>query len=318
MLGGRLAAAEASFRRYRAALPPRAPDALPDARSTTLPLQEGPVYCYHRPGAGVPLVLLHSLNAAASSFEMQPIFAHLAAVTERPLYAMDWLGFGRSGRPALRYTPDLYARQLERFLNEVGGGPADVVALSLACEYAAAVAARRPERVRRLLGLAPTALNDDAEGSLFQRWGVALAAQTGLFERFFFRLTRRPTLARFYREQVFLDGSKLPHALVDHARATTQVQGAAHAPRYFVQGALFTYAQARRAYAALRMPVCFILPQDASPTIQRFNRADAVAARNAAHLSLVRLPSGLMPHWEDPALFFPVLDRFLGVVPPEE
>ncbi len=308
---GALAAAEAAFRRQRVALPRRGPVALSGAETGTLQLPGGEACYYHRPGAGTPVVLLHSLNAAASSFEMQPVFQHLAATARRPLYAMDWLGFGGSERPDLRYTPALYVRQLQRFLDDVVGGPADVVALSLGCEYAAEVAVQEPRHVRRFLGIAPTALNSDEEGSLFQRWGVDLAARTGLFGRFFARLTRRRTLARFYRKQIFLDGGKLPHALVDHACATTQVQGAARAPRYFVQGALFTYAQARRAYAALRVPTCFVLPEDASSTIQRFDRAEAVAARNAAHITLAALPSGLMPHWEDPDLFFPLLDGFL-------
>ena len=69
-----------------------------DAEVHEMEMMEGRARYYHRPGAGAPVLLLHSINAAASSFEMRPIFDHLAQTTTRPLYALDWLGFGRSIR----------------------------------------------------------------------------------------------------------------------------------------------------------------------------------------------------------------------------
>ena len=61
------------------------------------PLPEsGRVLCYHRPGSGVPVLLLHSINAAPSAFEVSPFFATCSL--QRPLYAPDLPGFGRSER----------------------------------------------------------------------------------------------------------------------------------------------------------------------------------------------------------------------------
>lgn len=298
-------------RRTGRPLPERGPRAL-EAPVGTLELMEGRACYYERSGTGVPLVLLHSLNAAASSFEMRPLFDHLSETTERPVYALDWLGFGHSDRPPVHYTPALYRRQLRRFLSEKLGRPADVIALSLGCEYAAQVACRSPALVRRLVGIAPTALGADEEGSTLKRALIRLAGALGLFELFFHFLTQRDTLARFYREQVFLHGDKLPKALVDYANATMQVQGAHRAPRFFVEGSLFTRDQARAAYAALRVPTCFIVPESAETMIQRFDRASAIAARNTGYLRIETFDAGLLPQWEEPKGFFEAFDALIA------
>ena len=52
-----------------------------------------------------PLLLLHSINAAASAYEMKPLFEHYSR--ERPVYALDFPGYGLSDRSARDYTPRL-------------------------------------------------------------------------------------------------------------------------------------------------------------------------------------------------------------------
>ncbi|MFQ5572108.1 MAG: alpha/beta fold hydrolase [Rhodothermales bacterium] len=118
----------------RSTLPP--PEALPPSLETpvhTQELMEGRARFYERTGTGVPLVLLHSFNAAASSYETKPIFDHFARTSTRPLYALEWFGYGLSDRPPVRYRPALFQRQLRRFLSEYVNQPADLIALSLGC-----------------------------------------------------------------------------------------------------------------------------------------------------------------------------------------
>lgn len=282
-----------------------------DAEVQSFDLMEGTVRYYHRPGRGAPIVLLHSLNAAASSAEMLPIFEHLARTTERPLLAMDWLGFGLSDRPGIRYQPTLYLRQLRRLLTERVGDEADVVALSLGGEYAASVAAAFPFLVRRLAILAPTSLTTRQGAPSWARGLIGAADAAGAFETFFYRLTRETSLKDFYAKQVFMTDEGVPDRLVTLAFQTSHVAGAHHAPRYFVSGSLFLGAGARQAYRTLRMPTLFIVPADAGPTVQDFDLLADVTAEASATLRVERIDSGLMPHWEHPHLFFPTLDAFL-------
>ena len=299
------------WQRSRLHPPEQLPKAV-DAEARTFELMEGRTNYYVRPGTGTPLVLLHSFNAAASTHEMKPIFEHLAATTGRPLYALDWLGFGRSARPDANYRPALFQRQLRRFLSERVQAPADVIALSLGAEYAALVTHAVPTLVRRLVLLNPTGLDYERGPSSIGRFFVQAAHRVGAFELVFYRLTQRPTLRRFYERQVFLDPTRIPDALVEYAHTTTHATGAHHAPRRFVDGTLFPHAADALVYARLYRPTLLVTPKDASGTIQRFDRIADVLVQNTRDLRHERVPSGLLPHWEDPALLFPILDDFLA------
>lgn len=297
---------------YRRRLP--TPLTLPyaiDADARTFELREGRTNYYLRSGAGPPIVLLHSFNAAASSFEMKPIFDHLAAVTDRPLYAVDWLGFGRSARPDAAYAPVLYLNQLRRFLRERVQAPADVVALSLGAEYAARIAQATPTLVRRLALISPTGFGTGRGPSLTGRLFVDAAHCIGAFELLFYGLTQPASIRHFYTRQVFFNPHRTPDALVNYAYLTAHVRGGHYAPRRFVDGTLFPPSSAASIYARLYRPTLLVTPRDASDMVQGFEHAAEVVAQNARDLTRCRLASGLLPQWEDPDTLFDALDDFL-------
>jgi pimeloyl-ACP methyl ester carboxylesterase len=103
-------------------------------------------------------VLIHSVNAAASAYEMRPIFEQYRG--KRPIYALDLPGFGFSERSDRRYTPQLFSEAIADLLRTQvrETQPVDIVALSLGCEFAASVALAMPERVRSLALISPTGL----------------------------------------------------------------------------------------------------------------------------------------------------------------
>ena len=270
----------------------------------------GRTHCYVRPGRGRPIVLLHSINATASSAEMKPIATHLAETTDRPLYAVDWLGFGKSDRPDIPYTPRVFARQLYAVLTEDVDAPADLIALSLGCEYAAWMGLQAAPRVRRLVLVSPTGLTAPRRLSALKRLALASAVGLGAFELLFYQLTQASSLQRFYAQQVFLDG--VPQALVDYAATTAQAKGAHHAPRYFLEGRLFADDVAEQIYARLYRPTLLLTPATPGPTIQSFDRLPPLLDSNDRFLTHRPLPGGLMPHWERPAPFFETVDAFLA------
>ncbi|HLZ08453.1 MAG TPA: alpha/beta fold hydrolase, partial [Chloroflexota bacterium] len=114
------------------------------------------VYYKRSEGDGAPVVLIHGIDAAASSSEMRHIFAGLSE--HHRVYALDLLGFGLSDRPARRYRTTDYLDLIEGFLRDVVRAPAAVVASSLSAAYAVTVAARSPELIDSLLLVCPTGL----------------------------------------------------------------------------------------------------------------------------------------------------------------
>ncbi|WP_103028259.1 alpha/beta hydrolase [Salinibacter altiplanensis] len=299
---------------YRRTLP--SPLSLPPALDLEPHPVEGPdgrAQCYVRPGTGPPVVLLHSFNAVASSREMQPIAEHLITSTTRPVYALDWLGFGRSDRGSRTYSPALYKRQLYQVLNDVLDAPADVIALSLGGEYAARVALQAAPLVRRLVLVSPTGLAPTQGPSTPGRLGLALADRTGTFELLYHRLTRRASLRDYYARQVFLAPDAIPDALLDYAAQTAQVRGAHRAPLRFVDGTLSITDVADDVYARLYRPTLLLTPSNPGPTVQSFEQLSTTLSSNTRDLSHETLPGGLLPHWEAPGPFFDTVDAFLDL-----
>lgn len=282
-----------------------------DADADVMECMEGSVRFYHRDGSGIPLVLLHSINAAASSYEMKPVFDYFAERTNRPIFALDWLGFGRSDRPPVRYSSEIYERHLRRFLSEHVHQPADIVALSLAGEYAAEVAHALPYLVNRVVLISPTGLAEQETTSAWQKSLIAAASRVGAFEIFFYRLTRAEMLRSFYERQVFRSDD-VPADLVDYARDTTLVFGAHYAPRYFIQGDLRTGRKAADVYAHLQVPALLVLPQADEGLVQRFDRIGEIESRGHRTTRIERIAGGLMPQWENADALFRVLDEFLN------
>ncbi len=279
-----------------------------DVKTAYMEIMEGRACFYRRDGTGVPVVLLHSINVAASSFEMKPIFDYLAEATSRPIYALDWLGFGRSERPPVRYSSAMYLRQLRRFLSEHLHQPADVVALSQGAEYASEIARTLPYLVQRLVLISPTGISTSTTAPPWRRAVVSISDSIGAFEIFYYRMTRRQVMRRYYERQIFRRGD-VPAELIEYARDTSLVIGAHHAPRYFIQGDL---AVRDDAYDRLPVPALMIAPEDDSDLVQQFGGLEQLADENPEHVRIERLPGGLMPQWEVPDQLFDAVDRFLS------
>ena len=313
-LAGAYAGLRATTWLYRRNLP--SPLSLPpalDLESRPFEAPDGRVQYYVCPGTGPPVVLLHSFNAVASSREMQPIAEHFVATTERPVYALDWLGFGRSDRGQLDYSPALYERQLYHFLAEVPDTPVDLIALSRGGEYAAQTALQAAPMVRRLVLISPTGLGKAKGLSTSGRFGLALAEKTGTFELLYYALTRRSSLRDYYARQIFIDPDAIPESLLDYAEQTAHIRGAHRAPLRFVDGTLSLNDVASSVYARLYRPTLILTPEAPASTVQSFDRLPTLLDQHPRDLSHQSLPGGLLPHWEAPAPFFEVVDDFLNL-----
>jgi len=131
--------------------------AIPDAEPERFTSEAGEIAYYADTShSGRPLLLIHSVNAAASAREMKPLFDHYRAT--RPVYAIDLPGFGHSERADLRYTPDIFKRAILDLIDKVIAGehPVDAIALSLGCEFAALAALESPHSLRSLTMISPT------------------------------------------------------------------------------------------------------------------------------------------------------------------
>ncbi len=183
-------------------------------------------------GDGPPLALLHGIHAAASSFEMRNVFEPLSQ--RYTVYALDWLGFGKSERPDITYTAALYADLLGDFLAEVVGQPAAVLTSSLSAAYAIAAARARPGLVNWLILISPTGIT--STGLVTRTLGRMLALPlvgTGAFNLLVSHASIQSFLRKAYADQTLVDDP-----LVGQHWATAHQPNARLAPAAFVVGAL--------------------------------------------------------------------------------
>lgn len=287
------------------------PDALPAERKTFQSQAGGSLSFYQdRSGEGRPLVLIHSINAAASAYEMRPLFLHYRG--RRPVFALDLPGFGFSERSKRVYSPSIYTAAVLDFLRTQVGEPADVVTLSLGSEFAARAALEQPELFNSLVMISPSGFSarQDMRGS--QR-----ASQNGfgnlLHPAFAFPLWARPfydllttlTSIRYFLQQSFV--GSVPPDLIDYDYAVSHQPGAEHAPLYFISGKLFTPRIRQEVYERLQVPTLVLYDRD---NFVSFEMLPELLVRNASWQAVRLVPSLGLPHFERLEDTVEVLDKF--------
>jgi pimeloyl-ACP methyl ester carboxylesterase len=250
--------------------------------------------------SGRPLLLIHSVNAAASAYEMRPLFERYRS--HRPVYAVDLPGFGFSERSDRVYSPELYTTAVRELLGEstTGREAADVLALSLGSEFAAHAALQEPERVRSLTLISPTGLTAPAQRNRSERAGES-GSGASLYQLFRFPLWSQAfydALASRWSIRYFLQKSFVgtpDPGLVTYAYVTSHQPGARFAPLRFVSGQLFSPDIREAVYEQLPMPVLALYDQD--PFV-RFDALTHVLARNPHWRARRIAPSKGLPQFE--------------------
>jgi pimeloyl-ACP methyl ester carboxylesterase len=250
-----------------------------------------------------PLLFIHSINAASSSYEMRPLFEHYAR--ERRVYALDLPGFGFSEREDRTYTPQLYRDAILSFVEkEVKGAPVDAVALSLGCEFLALAALERPEHFRTLTFISPTGMSmrnmqvQASDGAL--RFLLNPAWSRLIFDT----LTSRPGIRYFLQ---MLQAREADRGLIRYAYITSHQPNAQYAPYYFISGHLFT-SSVFMAYQKLMPPVLMIYGK--SRTV-RYDMVDALHAKPNWRIVSFR-QCGDLVHFDDPRSVITQMDQLFA------
>lgn len=267
-------------------------------------------------GAAPPLLLVHSVNAAATAYEMKTLFEHFRG--RRAVYALDLPGFGLSDRSDRKYTPRLMTDAIHAAVREIRSrhddAAIDLAALSLGCEFAARAANDTPNVFRSIALISPTGFDRRAAAA-------AQAAGTGgtrampwlhgllsfpLWKRgFFSALTSRASI-RFFLQKTW--GSKeIDEGLLEYDYITTHQPGAENAPYYFVSGYLFS-RDAIDLYRNLSMPIW--MAHGVRGDFVDYEQKTVV--ERLPNWSIDVFETGAMPHFEKPLEFIRRYETFLS------
>jgi pimeloyl-ACP methyl ester carboxylesterase len=252
------------------------------------------------------------VNAAASAYEMRPIFERMQPM--RRVFAFDLPGFGLSERGERDYSARLFVDSIHDILElvaaEHGSEPVDAAALSLGAEFLARAAIEAPHRFRSLALVNPTGFEsrrgpDGAPGATREVPGVRAFAEFPLWSQGLFDLLASRPSIRFFLEKTW--GSKaIDEGFARYAFLTTHQPGARHAPFAFVSGRLFS-ADIRAVYERLALPVW--MPHGTRGDFADFGGADAVRGRT--NWTIEPFETGALPHFEQPEEFARRFHAFL-------
>lgn len=257
-------------------------------------------------GSGPAILLIHGIHAAAHSYEWRHNVDYIAQ--DHTVYTVDLLGFGRSDRPAIRYSARLYISLISDFVAQVIGGPCVLVANSLSAAYAIILGARDPHRFPALALIEPTGLT-----RLNQAVGVAadagrMAIDTPVVGTAAFNaLVSRRSLRKFL-EDAYADNTLVTDELVDVEYETAHQRGARHAPAAFIAGHL--NIDVRRALRRLNQPALLFWGEDAQiAPVEEIRGFRTLKPDFDVH---ILSPSGDLPQDERPDEFNVILSTWLN------
>lgn len=265
-----------------------------------------------------PLLLVHGFGASTDHWRKNII----ELCQDFEVYAIDLLGFGRSEKPKLQYSGDLWCNQLHEFITQVIGRKAVLAGNSLGGYASLCVAAQHPNSAAGLVlvnsagpfsqdqpTVEPEALQSEIEPPLNQKLQKLFGDFAKLifkqpFAQFvLFQYIRQPWVIRQTLEKVYLDKSAITDQLIEEIRRPSGDKGA-----FDVFCSVFSTPQGEKVDVLLQQLTCplLLLWGEADPWMNAKERSQKFR-QYYPQLTEYYLRAGHCPHDEVPQQLNPLL-----------
>jgi pimeloyl-ACP methyl ester carboxylesterase len=276
---------------------------------------------YEVMGAGLPVLLLPALSTISTREEMRPLAEKLAAKYQ--VYLLDWVGFGESDRPRVKYEPKMFRMMLRSFVEETFDEPIVVMAAGHGAGYVMEMVTDDPKPWSWVVLFAPT-------------WRGPLPSMMGDGKRKWFSLihglVRSPILGQFLyalnttrfflkfmmKRHVYANKSNMTKEVVRSKWQATQGKGKRFASAAFVTGALdpVRSSEAWLSYfQPIRVPVLMVIGEQMPPK----SRGEDEVVAHFSGVQVIRTPGSLSLHEEYTEEVFteiaPFLEKYLSKKP---
>src|SRR5688500_7749317 len=252
-------------------------------------------------GSGPALLLVHGIYPAAWSYEWRNNVDYLARTNT--VYTIDLLGFGRSDRPAIRYSArlsDVAAQVIET--------PCVLVASSLSAAYAIVLGARDPQRFPGLVIIAPSGLVRLTETGSVALDAGRFALDSPVLGTAAFNAMVSSRALRAHLRKKYSDTTHVSAELVRVAYATTHQRGARHALASEFAGQL--NIDVSRAVRRLMQPTLLVWGSDSVEA--PLDEATRYRSIQPAIELTVLSPAGDLPHDERAEDFNVIVSAWLS------
>ncbi len=272
-------------------------------------------------GSGLPILLLPALSTISTRDEMRPLAEKLAEKYQ--VYLLDWVGFGESDRPAVKYEPKMLRMMLRAFVEETFDAPIVVMAAGHAAGYVMELVTDEPTPWSWVVLFSPT-------------WRGPLPSMMGDTKRkwfgFIHALVRSPILGQLLyglntskgflkwmmKRHVYADAASITADKVRSKWQVTRGKGKRFASGAFVTGALDPVKSSETwlsYFQPIRVPVLMVIGEQMPPK----SRGEAEVVAHFSGVQVVRSPGSLSLHEEYSDQVFaeisPFLDKYLSKQP---
>ena len=244
-----------------------------------------------------PLLLVHGFGASTDHWRKN--IARLKQ--DFQVWAIDLLGFGRSAKPNLEYSGNLWRDQLNDFINEVIGQPAVLAGNSLGGYACLCVAAQRRDSALGLILLNSAGPFSDTQtkpkANLWQQ-GISKLTRSLFLQPWvtylLFQYLRNRSIIRKTLKQVYFDHSAVTDQLVEDIYRPSCDRGAAR-----VFASVFKSPQGEKVDILLQQMTCplLMLWGERDPWIDARSRGEKFR-QHYPNLREFYLQAGHCPHDE--------------------
>lgn len=163
---------------------------------------DGIEVCYEVRGKGDNLVLLHGTGIGRQAWD--GLIAD--ASKHYTVYALDLPGFGCSAMPDIPYNVPFYAEYMNKLMHQLKLEKSAVAGISMGGAVAATLAASHPDKVSKLILIAPAGLTPP-RGEFVK--------PSRFMDANFWLLSHNKDMFRRSFEDLFFDKNKIPEGMVD-------------------------------------------------------------------------------------------------------
>lgn len=268
-------------------------------------------------GEGQPILLLPAFSSVSTRSELKELAQILA--NKYQVIALDWIGFGQSARPAIKYSPNLYRAFLRNFVQTMFEQPVVVIAAGHAAGYVMQLAQTQPCPWSWVVLTAPTWRGPLPTAMGEKRWFYRFLQsliETPILGQFLYLLNISPLFLRLmYGRHVYADRRNITRAVIQQKSRTTHKRNARFASAAFVTGALDPTRNREEWlswFQPLPVPVLMVIGDNMPPK----SRSELEVLAHFSGVQVYRMPGSLGLHEEYPTLlaegFLPFLDKYLS------
>lgn len=274
------------------------------------PTPDGDLF-YKKRGTGPTLLLIHGIGAGASSFEFRKVWKELSKT--HTVYAIDLLGFGKSDKPSVPYTDEVFIGLISDFCKSVlgvgdGRGECDVIATSLSAAYIIALSQRDPSLFHRLVLICPTGIEELAAPVNAGSAACKTLMRTPIMGTSFYNaLTSKRAIRKYLADNIYSDSANVTSEVVDTYYTAAHQPGAENVLPYFLSGYMNINVQ-ELFKGVIDLPL-IVWGREAKESPVSQSEAFLVSNPNAK-LEVIE-NAGMLPHEEQPDAFLAAVRPFL-------